>query len=267
VAVPSDEALAKRSAMPIGYLGPCNPPYPYGKEIKETIADFSVRGLEDVVCGANKEGFHLTHVFPSRDLQHVRFADVGCISAGEACPRCDGGKLLLRKGIEVGQVFKLGQKYAQPMKLTFLNENNTEEFMTMGCYGIGVSRTAAAAIEQNSDKDGILWPLPIAPYTVALLCLDVADEACMTLASTIHTTLESRGVDVLFDDREERPGVKFKDADLIGCPLRVTIGARGLKEGVIEVKWREKKETEKIPPNLIIEKIFEIINDKLGKTL
>jgi prolyl-tRNA synthetase len=172
---------------------------------------------------------------------------------------------MLRKGIEVGQVFKLGQKYAKPMGLTFLTENNSEQEMTMGCYGIGVGRTAAAAIEQNHDKDGIIWPLPIAPYTVTVLCLDVADPACMSVASAIHKELEVKGIDVLFDDRPDRPGVKFKDADLLGCPLRVTVGARGLKEGMIEVKWRARKESEKIPQEGIVEKIFEKIKNGLGK--
>jgi len=153
------------------------------------------------------------------------------------------------------------------MKLTYLTENNADELMTMGCYGIGVGRTAAAAIEQNSDKDGIMWPLPLAPYTVALLCLDSADKQCASVAAAIHDGLEKHGIDVLLDDREERPGVKFKDADLIGCPLRVTVGSRGLKEGIIEVKWRREKETEKIPQDLALEKIFEIMHNKLGKLL
>ena len=265
LAIPEESEVARRLGIPLGYIGP------YGghlKGISETIADFSVRRLEDALCGANREGFHLRHVFPGRDLTtSVRYADIGFIRAGDPCPRCDAGKLSLRKGIEVGQVFKLGRKYAQPMRLTYLTVNNTEEFMTMGCYGIGIGRTAAAAIEQNFDKDGIIWPLPIAPFSVALLCLDVADPECMAEASRIHAGLESRGMEVLFDDREERPGVKFKDADLIGLPLRVTVGSRSLKEGSIEVKWREKKETEKIPQDMALEKIFKNINNILGKTL
>ncbi|HEX7510442.1 MAG TPA: proline--tRNA ligase [Chitinivibrionales bacterium] len=264
VAIPAEEDLKKRHNIPFGYIGP----YEFSlKEIKEIIADFSIQTLQDAVCGANKEDCHLIHVYPGRDFKNVRYADVGFIGVSDACPRCDHGVLALRKGIEVGQVFKLGRKYAQPMKLTYLTENNADELMTMGCYGIGVGRTAAAAIEQNSDKDGIMWPLPLAPYTVALLCLDSADKQCASVAAAIHDGLEKHGIDVLLDDREERPGVKFKDADLIGCPLRVTVGSRGLKEGIIEVKWRREKETEKIPQDLALEKIFEIIHNKLGKTL
>jgi prolyl-tRNA synthetase len=194
-----------------------------------------------------------------------RYADLGFVFQEDPCPRCEEGKLLLRKGIEVGQVFKLGQKYAKPMALTFLTENNSEKEMTMGCYGIGVGRTAAAAIEQNHDKDGIIWPFPIAPYAVTVLCLDIADQECMSVANAIHHELEAKGIDVLLDDRPDRPGVKFKDADLLGCPLRVTVGTRGLKEGIIEVKWRGRKENEKISKEGVVEKIFEIIKIGLGK--
>jgi prolyl-tRNA synthetase len=262
VAIPDDGALRKGFQLPIGYLGPCN----FKNEgIREIIADYSVQRLTDAVCGANKEGFHLMHVYPCRDMTISRYADLGFVGQGDLCPLCDEGKLMLRKGIEVGQVFKLGQKYAKPMGLTFLTENNSEQEMTMGCYGIGIGRTAAAAIEQNNDKDGIIWPLSIAPYTVTVLCLDVADPACMSVASAIHKELEAKGIDVLFDDRPDRPGVKFKDADLLGCPLRVTVGARGLKEGMIEVKWRAWKESEKIPQEGIVEKIFEKIKNGLGK--
>ena len=264
VTIPSDEDLKKRHNIPIGYIGPIDF---HVEAIGEIVADFSIQGLHDAVCGANVEDTHLIHVYPARDFSNVRWADIGFIGAGDGCPRCDGGTLAFRKGIEVGQVFKLGKKYAQPMKLTYLTENNTDEFMTMGCYGIGVGRTAAAAIEQNSDKDGIIWPLPIAPYTVALLCLDNADEQCRQAAIAIHNGLEENGIDVLMDDREERPGVKFKDADLIGCPLRLTIGSRGLKEGIIEVKWRKNKETLKIPKDVALEKILEIIKNGLGKSM
>ena len=262
VAIPEEGPLRKRIELPFGYLGPCNLK---NEGLREIIADHSVRLLSDAVCGANKDGFHCMHAYPGRDMNVSRYADLGFVGQGDPCPHCDEGKLALRKGIEVGQVFKLGQKYAMPMALTFLTENNSEQEMTMGCYGIGIGRTAAAAIEQNHDKDGIIWPLAIAPYAVTVLCLDVSDPSCVAVAGGIQSGLESRGIDVLFDDRPDRPGVKFKDADLIGCPLRVTVGARGLKEGIIEVKWRARKEIEKIPREGVVEKIFEIINNGLGK--
>jgi prolyl-tRNA synthetase len=263
IEIPDEETLRQRTGMPIGFLGPCNASY---KALKEIIADDSVKDLHDFVCGANREGFHLMHGFAERDLTGVRFVDIGFVKNGDICPKCKNGRLALRKGIEVGHVFKLGQKYAKSMSLTFLNESNTEQLMTMGCYGIGIGRTAAAAVEQNNDKDGIIWPVPIAPFTIALLCLDTTSE-CIKISGAIHDDLSRQGIDILFDDREERPGVKFKDADLIGCPLRVTVGARGLKEGIIEVKWREAKEHEKIPKDLAHEKIFQILNNKLGNRM
>jgi prolyl-tRNA synthetase len=260
LAIPDEERVRKKTGMPVGFLGPCG--FPDGI-LKEIIVDESVRGMDDFVCGANREEYHVIHASARRDLASARFGDIGFVRAGDPCPDCKKGSLSLRKGIEVGQVFKLGQKYAKPMSLSFLNESNSEQLMTMGCYGIGVGRTAAAAIEQNYDKDGIVWPSPIAPYTVALVCLD-RDGECWETASAIHDELSRRGIDVLFDDREERPGVKFKDADLIGCPLRVTVGARGLKEGIVEVKLRNKKDFEKIPKESVMQKILQILNKNLG---
>lgn len=263
VAIPEEETLRKKFGLPVGYLGPLD----FKSDVvQEIVADYSVAELTDVVCGANKEGYHVKHVYPKRDMKVSRYVDVGFIEQGDACPHCDNGKLMLRKGIEVGQVFKLGQKYAKPMKLSFLNEANTEDLMTMGCYGIGVGRTAAASVEQNYDKDGIIWPLAIAPFAVTILCLDNTDQSCINIAKAIHDALETKGIDALLDDRSERPGVKFKDADLLGCPLRVTVGSRGLKEGLIEVKWRARKEIDKIPKDIIIEKIIEKIKNGLGNS-
>ena len=166
----------------------------------------------------------------------------------------------MRKGIEVGQVFKLGQKYSKPMSLTFLNDKDSADFMTMGCYGIGVGRTAAAAVEQHNDENGIVWPAPIAPYAAIVLCLDTGNEETLTLSKSIHDALERAGIDVLLDDRPERPGVKFKDADLIGIPFRITVGLRGIKEGVVEVKRRKEKTVEKISKDSCIETLLNMIS-------
>jgi prolyl-tRNA synthetase len=260
VAVPDEADVRKATGLPVGYLGACNLVHPL---IREIIADTSVLAMADCISGANKEGFHLTHVYPQRDMTISRYADVHFVAEGNGCPNCVG-TLKLRKGIEVGQVFKLGRKYAKPMKLTFLTDNNTEQEMTMGCYGIGVGRTAAAAVEQNYDADGIIWPLPIAPYTVALLCLDTSDTDCMTAAQGIHDELEAKGIDVLFDDRAERPGIKFKDADLVGSPIRVTVGARGLKEGTVELKQRNSKDVQKISKETVVPAILDIIKKNLA---
>jgi prolyl-tRNA synthetase len=163
----------------------------------------------------------------------------------------------------VGQVFKLGDKYSKPMSLTFLNENNSESIMTMGCYGIGVGRTAAAAIEQNHDENGIIWPAAIAPYAVTLLCLDTASEEAVMVSRNIHDALEQNGIDVLLDDRPERPGVKFKDADLVGCPFRITVGLRGLKEGIVELKRRAEKSFVKIPKESCFNAVLEMVKKEI----
>jgi prolyl-tRNA synthetase len=256
VAIPPDETVRSKLGLPVGYIGPRA--LPVGS-VKEILADHSVRAMGKSVIGANREGFHLVNIYPARDLSNLRYEDVGTAIEGDSCPRCEKGKLIMRKGIEVGQVFKLGEKYAKPMSLTFLNDNNGESFMTMGCYGIGVSRTAAAAIEQNHDENGIIWPVAIAPYMVTVLCLDVANSEALEVAKNISIQLEQNGVDVLLDDRPERPGVKFKDADLIGCPIRVTVGMRGLKEGCIEVKRRSEKTFEKIPKENCVAKVLEMV--------
>jgi prolyl-tRNA synthetase len=258
VAIPSDETVASRLGCAVGYMGPhklvCG-------GLREIIADVSIKAMGKCACGANKTGFHLTGVYPSRDFAVSRYEDVGFVSEGDACPCCEKGKLGMRKGIEVGQVFKLGRKYSKPMGLTFLTENNAEGLMTMGCYGIGVGRTAAAAIEQNNDENGILWPVPIAPYAVTVLCLDPANGEALSVSRAIHDACEACGLDCLLDDRSERPGVKFIDADLIGCPFRVTVGARGLKEGMVEVKGRNEKKFVKVPKDNCIEVIQKMMKN------
>ncbi len=256
VTIPSDEIVRKKLGLAVGYMGP------YGLDcpgLKEVIADDSVLSINKGVCGANKDGFHLDNVWPSRDCKFARYEDLGFVKEGDHCPRCDNGVLQMKKGIEVGQVFKLGQKYSKPMKLGFLSDKGDECLMTMGCYGIGIGRTAAAAVEQNNDVNGIAWPAPIAPYVLTVLCLDPANPESMALSQKIHDAVEAIGIDVLLDDRSERPGVKFIDADLIGCPFRVTVGARGLKEGVIEFKRRSEKAFEKIPVATCIETIIKLV--------
>jgi prolyl-tRNA synthetase len=256
VTIPSDEIVRDKLKLAVGSMGPRN--FPAGT-VREVIADLSVRAMGKSVCGANRDGYHLTNVYPVRDLTFKRFEDVAVVVEGDPCPRCDGGRLKMRKGIEVGQVFKLGEKYSKPMSLTFLNDQDSPSLMTMGCYGIGVGRTAAAAVEQHHDDDGIIWPAAIAPYSVALLCLDTGSEEVYRLSKSIHDALEKNGIDVLLDDRTERPGVKFKDADLIGCPFRITVGLRGVKEGVVEFKRRHEKSLEKISKDSCAETILKII--------
>jgi len=252
IAIPDEQSLARHSGLALGFLGPRD----FDRSIvKEIVADYSVSYMQDCVCGANKSDFHITHVFPGRDFSIDRYADLAFAAEGQGCPRCDNGTLKLCKGIEVGQIFKLGMKYSKPMNLAYLNEKGQQEFVTMGCYGIGVGRTAAAAVEQNHDADGIIWPIEIAPFKVAIVCLDTNNADVIALAKKFHDELEKQGVDVLLDDRDERPGVKFKDCDLIGFPVRVIVGARGLQSGLIEIKKRIEANTEKVA----IEKAIDYI--------
>lgn len=180
------------------------------------------------------------------------------VKAGEPCPRC-GSALATARGIEVGQVFKLFTKYSEALKATFLDENGKEKPMVMGCYGIGVSRTMAAAIEQHNDADGIIWPAAIAPFQVAVVPINTKDEAQLQLAERIYGELKAAGVDVLLDDRNERPGVKFKDADLIGYPVRIALGPKALAEGMVEIKCRRDGQVLLVPQTEYLQKVQELL--------
>ena len=192
-----------------------------------------------MVTGANEDGFHLRNVSIERDIQVNQWFDFAhCQQAGEPCPKCKKS-LKIRRAIEVGHVFKLGTKYSEKFNAVYLDEAGTRNLAFMGCYGIGVTRTLQAIIEQSNDKDGIIWPLSVAPYRVCItpLNVDVNNEA-MKVAEKIYAELTARGVDVILDDRDDRPGVKFKDADLVGFPIRVGIGEKSLAKGEIEIKPR-----------------------------
>jgi prolyl-tRNA synthetase len=201
-------------------------------------ADETLRQAADMTTGANEDGFHLRHVEIGRDIQVSKWSDLRLAQAGEGCVNC-GRPLKLRRAIEVGHVFKLGTKYSEAFKALFLDEAGKQHPAIMGCYGIGVTRTLQAVIEQCNDKDGIVWPLSVAPYTVCLTPLSIAPEgAVMQLAEKVYAQLTARGVEVILDDRDERPGVKFKDSELIGFPLRIGIGEKSLAKGQVEFKPR-----------------------------
>jgi len=201
-------------------------------------ADESLRGAADMSTGANEDGFHLRHVDIGRDITVKKWSDLRLAQAGEPCSQC-GQPLRLQRAIEVGHVFKLGTKYSEALHASFLDEAGQKRPAIMGCYGIGVTRTLQAVIEQCNDKDGIIWPLSVAPYTVCLTPLNVApDSAVMKLAEQLYTGLTARGVEVILDDRDERPGFKFKDSELIGFPIRVGIGEKSLAKGEVELKLR-----------------------------
>ena len=236
----ADEAAVASVAVVPGFLGPI------GSKLR-TVADLSVQGMRDAVTGANEVDAHFIHVDQERDFTPSVFADLRLAIAGDACPRCERGLLEAHRGIEVGQVFYLGTKYSETMGATYLDAEGRERPIEMGCYGIGISRLVAAAIEQNHDVNGIIWPFSIAPFHVLLLPINYKDKVIREAADKLYQELQQQGVEVLIDDRDERPGVKFKDADLVGIPLRVTIGAKGLEKGCIELRWRDDGKTDEIP--------------------
>jgi prolyl-tRNA synthetase len=247
--VPLNEAEAMANAKS-GFIGPVGLDAPM-------YADRSLEGAYNLTCGANKDGYHHFGFKPDRDLKTFKgFFDLRMAAEGDVCPRCGKGTYQAFRGIEVGQVFKLGTKYSKSMNCVYLDENGKELPMVMGCYGIGITRTVAAVVEQNYDQDGIIWPWPLAPYQVHVLNLDPANPEVMGVAEQLERDLESDGFEVLHDDREGlSPGVKFKDADLLGFPLRLTVGAKGLKDGIVELRDRRTKEVIKILPGEVVQSV------------
>lgn len=236
----ADEAtIEKVTNGPLGFSGPC------GLKGIDMIIDHAVVDIEDGVTGANKKDTHLVHVLPGRDFPMKETHDIRYVTEKDPCPKCKK-PIMLKKAIEVGHVFKLGTKYSESMKARFLDRDGKEKFFIMGCYGIGINRIIAAAIEQNNDKYGIIWPESIAPYKVIILSLNTDDKTVTDASEKIYEQLCKASVEVLLDDRDVSPGIKFKDADLIGIPTQIVIGSKGIKKSTAEIKTRatgEKKET------------------------
>ncbi|MDP4163865.1 MAG: proline--tRNA ligase [Bacillota bacterium] len=221
-------------SCPVGSLGPI------GIQNVQIVADQAIKAIVNGVCGANEEHYHYVNVNPERDFEVKQYADLRFIKEGDISP--DGqGKIVFAKGIEVGHVFKLGTRYSEAMNATYLDENGKAQPMIMGCYGIGVSRTLAAVAEQFNDENGLVWPAKIAPFDLHLIAINMKDEIQSSFASELYDQLKQNRFDVLFDDRQERPGVKFADSDLIGLPIRITVGKRA-SEGIVEVKIRNTGE-------------------------
>lgn len=229
------QLVNEATGAPMGFAGPV------GLKIR-IVADNTIKGMVNSVTGGNKKDLHFLNVNINRDFKVDTFGDLRSITPQDSCPRC-GSEIRFGKGIEVGHIFKLGTKYSDAMGAAFLDENGKEKPMVMGCYGIGVGRTVAAAIEQNHDKDGIIFPAPIAPFEVVILPLQVNEQEVVDSAENLYRELSSLGIEVLLDDRDMRAGFKFKDADLLGTPLRVTIGTRSLKNSQIEMKLRSESES------------------------
>ena len=204
----------------------------------DVLADERLQGANDMTTGANEDGFHFRNVSIERDIKVMKWCDLRTVGAGEPCSKC-AKPLKMRRAIEVGHVFKLGTKYSEKLNATFLAEDGSRKVSHMGCYGIGITRTMQAVIEQSNDKDGIIWPMSVAPFTVCITPLSVAaDSPVMKLAEQIYAELTAKGIDVIIDDRDERPGVKFKDADLVGFPIRIGIGEKSMAKGEVELKRR-----------------------------
>lgn len=231
----TEEEIENILKLPVGFMGPYN-----CKDIK-VIADISLKEIKNFVTGANERDYHLINANFDRDIKVDMFADVSNATLGDPCPRCEEGKLFSKKGIEVGHIFKLGTKYSKAMNATYLNERGEEVFIVMGCYGIGVGRTVAAAIEQNHDKDGIIFPEPIAPFKYIIIPTNINDNDIKESAFKLYELLLQKGEEVIIDDRDERPGVKFKDADLIGIPFRINIGNTFKKDKKVELIRRRDK--------------------------
>ncbi|MFA7074099.1 MAG: proline--tRNA ligase [Endomicrobiaceae bacterium] len=250
------EIIIEVTGAKVGFAGPVN----LKKKIK-IYADFSVPNIANAVTGANKNDKHIKNVNYGRDYEADIVADLKKVSKGDMCPRCKKEKLQFSRGIEIGHVFKLGTKYSKSMKATYLDDQGKENLMVMGCYGIGVTRILAAAIEQSYDENGIIWPVNLAPYKVSIVPVDFKNSAIKETAEKIYNELKINKIDVLLDDRDERVGIKFKDADLIGIPFRVTVGEKSLKDGNVEFKSRkdDKSKAEFIK----VENIVEYIKSKI----
>ena len=228
----ADDAAIRAVGSTPGFMSPIGL-----REGTTIIVDATVMAMYNAVAGANEADVHYVNVTPTRDFKDVTVADIRLVEAGDPCPRC-GASLCMTRGIEAGQVFTLGTKYSEALGATFLDENGKEKPLVMGCYGIGVSRTMAAAIEQSNDADGIIWPRAIAPFEVVVVPVNAKVLEQFALAEKLYTAMKAAGIDVLLDDRRERAGVKFKDADLIGYPLRVTVGPKAIEEDKVEVRVR-----------------------------
>jgi len=248
-----EEAVRKATNAPSGFAGPV------GLKTK-IIADYSIQTIINGITGANEADAHFINVNLDRDFKVGTFGDLRMVVADDLCLRCADGKLEIFRGIEVGHVFKLGTKYSEAMNATFLNEKGEEKSMIMGCYGIGIGRTAAASIEQNHDEKGIIWPMPLAPFHAHLIPLNVNDKAIMTTAEAVYKNLINAGLDVFMDDRDERAGTKFNDADLIGIPIRITVGSKALKESSVEIKMRKAADVSLIKIDDVKKKVLEIVS-------
>ena len=253
------ETVFDVTGAPMGFAGAI------GLQVKK-VADFALKEMKNMVMGANEEDKHILNVNEGRDFQVETYADLRMITSSDPCPRC-GGELLFGKGIEVGHVFKLGTKYSTALKADFLDRNGQETPFVMGCYGIGIGRIVAAAIEQSHDENGIIFPISISPFEVTILPLEMHEAHVREVAENLYQQLSDLGLTVFIDDRDERPGFKLKDADLLGIPVRVTVSLRTLKKDAIEIKVRSKPDLRLIPVDKApkaVKEVVQILYDSLN---
>lgn len=241
-----EEVVKNATGAAVGFAGPI------GIKVDELLVDIEVANMYNFVVGANETGYHIINVNYGRDFEG-KVGDYRNIAEGEKCPHC-GAKIAISRGTEVGHIFKLGTKYSEAMNATFIDENGESKPFVMGCYGIGVTRTVAAIIEQNNDENGIIWPMSVAPYHIVIIPVNIKDENQMRVAEELYSNLKKLGIDVLMDDRNERAGVKFKDADLLGIPMRVTVGKK-INEGQVEFKLRREEEIQVINIDNVLDRV------------
>ncbi|MDK2902920.1 MAG: prolyl-tRNA synthetase [Clostridiales bacterium] len=258
----SDVQMADRNTVEnatgaeVGFAGPID------INVDALVVDDEVANMKNFIIGANETGYHYENVNYGRDFKADIVADIRNIEVGDACPKC-GRPVSIARGIEVGHIFKLGTKYSEAMDATYLDENGQEQPIIMGCYGIGINRTVAAIIEQHHDDKGIIWPMSVTPYHVIIVVASNYQPEQIQAAQSIHDELTSRGIEVLLDDRDERAGVKFNDADLIGIPMRITVGKK-ISAGIVEFKRRDKADSIDVPISDIIEKVIDEIKRELA---
>ena len=249
----ADDALIATSNAVPGYTGPI--------ELNcKVVVDNEVLQMKNFCCGANKEEYHYINA-NVKDIKYDVVGDIANVQEGDICPEC-GGRLYFKKGIEIGNLFKLGTKYAEHLGLTYLDENNQEQTVVMGCYGIGPGRILASLIEQRNDENGLILPMNIAPYHIALVQIDMKNEEQTKIANELYEKLTAEGIEVIFDDRDERPGVKFKDMDLIGIPARITVGKK-IADNIVEFKERANGNQEDISLDEVVEKVVKYVKDNL----
>lgn len=252
VEMADEGTIVEVTHAPVGFAGPV------GLKVR-IVADESISGMADAITGANKKDKHIKNVNPERDFKVDKFMDIGTAMEGDLCRRC-GAELVFSHGIELGQIFKLGKKYSEKLGAVFLDEKGTRQPMIMGCYGIGISRMVAAVVECNNDKDGIIWPISVAPFTVLVLPINYSHPKIKQAADSIYQDLLNQGIEVLIDDRDETAGIKFKDGDLIGIPIKVIIGEKNLDKGLVEIKLRRDNSTQMVGQGEVASRLKEILS-------